>query len=61
MAVAEELAALPAAAFALTKSQIRGPVAERLAVSGEEIYREVTALGGADDTLARVRFFGAGG
>jgi enoyl-CoA hydratase len=55
LAVAEELAALPAAAFALTKAQIRGPVTERLAVSGEEIDREVTALWCADDTLARVR------
>jgi enoyl-CoA hydratase len=55
LAVARELAALPAAAFAQTKAQIRGPIAERLAVSGEEIDREVTALWCADDTLARVR------
>ncbi len=46
---------LPPAAFAQTKAQIRGPVTERLAVSGEEIDREVTALWCADDTLARVR------
>lgn len=55
LAVAQELAALPPAAFAMTKAQIRGPVAERLAVSGEEIDREVTELWCADDTLARVR------
>jgi enoyl-CoA hydratase len=54
-AVAQELAALPAAAFAQTKAQIRGPIAERLAVSGEEIDREVTELWCADETLARVR------
>jgi enoyl-CoA hydratase len=55
LAVAQELATLPAAAFAQTKAQIRGPIAERLAVSGEEIDREVTALWCDDDTLARVR------
>lgn len=55
LAVAEELATLPPKAFAMTKAQIRGPIAERLAVSGEEIDREATALWCADDTLARVR------
>jgi len=55
LAVAEELAARPAAAFAQTKAQIRGPVAERLAVSGEAIDRGVTALWCADNTLAHVR------
>ena len=55
LAVAEELALLPPKAFAMTKAQIRGPVAERLAVSGEEIDAEATALWCADDTLARVR------
>ena len=55
VAVAQEMATLPPAAFALTKAQIRGPIAERLAVSGEEIDREVTELWCADDTLARVR------
>ena len=54
LAVAEELALLPPKAFAMTKAQIRGPVAERLAVSGEEIDAEATALWCADDTLARV-------
>jgi enoyl-CoA hydratase len=53
--VAQELAALPAPAFAVTKAQIRGPIAERLAARGAEIDREVTALWCADDTLARVR------
>jgi enoyl-CoA hydratase len=55
LAVAQELARLPAAVFALTKAQIRGPIAERLAVSGEEIDREATALWCAENTLARVR------
>lgn len=55
LAVAEELATLSPKAFAMTKAQIRGPVAERLAVSGEEIDREAMALWSADDTLARVR------
>ena len=55
VAVAKELGSIAPAAFAMTKAQMRGPVAERLAVSGEEIEREVTALWCADDTLARVR------
>ena len=55
LAVAAELAALPAPAFAMTKSQIRAPIAERLAVRGEQIDREVTALWCADGSLARVR------
>jgi len=55
IAVAKELGAIAPAAFAMTKAQTRGPIAERLAVSGEEIEREVTALWCADDTLARVR------
>jgi len=57
LAVAEELATLSPKAFAMTKAQIRGPVAERLAVSGEEIDREAMALWSADDTLARVRAY----
>ena len=57
IAVAEELATLSPKAFAMTKAQIRGPVAERLAVSGEEIDREAVALWCADDTLARVRAY----
>src|SRR3569833_1141722 len=50
LAVAEELATLSPMAFVMTKAQIRGPIAERLAVSGEEIDREATALWCADDT-----------
>ena len=57
LAVAEELAMLPPKAFAMTKAQIRGPIAERLAVSGEEIEAEATTLWCADDTLARVRAY----
>jgi enoyl-CoA hydratase len=57
LAVAEELAMLPPAAFALTKAQIRGPIAARLAAGGEEIDREVTELWCAEDTLARVRAY----
>jgi hypothetical protein len=48
---------LPPKAFAMTKAQIRGPIAERLAVSGEEIEAEATTLWCADDTLAHVRAY----
>jgi enoyl-CoA hydratase len=55
VAVAKELAAIAPAAFAETKSQIRAPVAERYAATGEATDAAVTDLWCADDTLARLR------
>jgi len=55
VAVAKELAAIAPAAFAETKSQIRAPVAERYAATGEATDAAVTELWCAEDTLARVR------
>lgn len=55
VAVAKELAAIAPAAFAETKSQIRAPVAERYAATGEATDVAVTDLWCADDTLTRLR------
>ena len=55
VAVAKELAAIAPAAFSETKSQIRAPVAERYAATGEATDVAVTDLWCADDTLARLR------
>ena len=55
VAVARELASISPAAFAETKSQLRAPVAERYAATGEATDEAVTALWCADETLARIR------
>lgn len=57
VAVAKELATISPAAFAETKSQIRAPVAERYAATGEATEAAVTDLWCADDTLARLRAY----
>ena len=55
LAVAQELAEISPAAFAQTKAQMRGPVAERFAISGAVTDKAVTDIWCAPDTLARVR------
>lgn len=54
LAVAEELAELSPAAFALTKQQLRAPVRERLDRSGAATEQAVTDLWCADATLKRI-------
>jgi len=54
LAVAEELAELSPAAFALTKQQLRAPVRERLDSCGAAIEAAATEIWCADDTLKRV-------
>jgi enoyl-CoA hydratase len=55
IAVAQELALLSPAAFAQTKKQIRQPVAERMAQSGEAIDKAVTEIWIAPETLSFIR------
>jgi enoyl-CoA hydratase len=55
IAVAQELALLSPAAFAQTKKQIRQPVSDRLAQSGEATDRAVTEIWAAPETLNRIR------
>ncbi len=55
MAAAQELAALSPPAFAQTKMQIRAPVTERLAQSGEATDEAVTEVWAAPETLAYIR------
>jgi len=55
MAVAQSLAALSPPAFAQTKKQIRAPVAERMAQSGEATDKSVTEAWTAPDTLSYIR------
>lgn len=54
LAVAEELAELSPAAFAMTKAQIREPARERLAKSGAATEQAVTDIWCADETLKRI-------
>jgi len=54
IAVAEELAELSPAAFAMTKAQIREPARERLAESGAATEAAVTDIWCADATLKRI-------
>jgi enoyl-CoA hydratase len=55
IAVALELAEISPAAFAQTKAQMRGPVAERFAIGGAITDKAVTDIWCAGETLARVR------
>ena len=55
LAVADELAELSPAAFALTKQQLRAPVRERLDAGGAATEAAATDIWCADDTLKRVR------
>lgn len=55
LAAAQELAALSPAAFAQTKMQIRQPVTERLAGSGEATDKAVTDIWAAPATLNYIR------
>jgi enoyl-CoA hydratase len=55
IAVAQELAMLSPAAFKQTKMQIREPVTERLARSGEATDKTVTEIWAAPSTLAYIR------
>jgi enoyl-CoA hydratase len=55
MAAARRLAALPAFAFAQTKTQMRQPVAERLERSGAAIDKIATEIWAAAETLDRIR------
>ena len=57
MAAAQELAALSPPAFAQTKQQIRQPVAERYAASGEATDQTVTDIWCADATLVYIRAY----
>jgi len=56
LAVAEQLAAVAPAAYAMTKRQIRAPAAERVASSGA-LDAEITAIWTAPQTLAHVKEF----
>jgi enoyl-CoA hydratase len=58
-AAAKTLAALPPKTFAQTKRQTRAAAFERLARDGARIDAEVTEIWCADETLARVRDYGA--
>jgi enoyl-CoA hydratase/carnithine racemase len=55
LAAAQELAALSPSAFAQTKMQIRQPVTERLAGSGEATDKAVTDIWAAPATLNYIR------
>ncbi|HWC91675.1 MAG TPA: hypothetical protein VG475_01000, partial [Pseudolabrys sp.] len=55
MAAVQELAALSPPAFVQTKMQIRQPVAERYAASGEATDQKVTDIWCADATLGYIR------
>ncbi len=55
IAVAQELALLSPSAFAQTKKQIRQPVSDRLAQSGEATDRAVTEIWAAPETHNRIR------
>jgi enoyl-CoA hydratase len=55
MAAARRLAALPAFAFAQTKTQMRQPVVERLERSGAAIDKIATEIWAAAETLDRIR------
>jgi len=55
IAVARELALLSPAAFAQTKKQIRQPVTERVAQSGQATDQAATEIWAAPETLAYIR------
>jgi enoyl-CoA hydratase len=56
-AVAQELAALSPAAFTQNKMQIRQPVRERLAASGEATEKAATEIWCAPETLSYIRAY----
>lgn len=55
VAIAQELALLSPPAFAQTKQQLREPVRERLALSGQATDKTVTEIWAAPETSRRVR------
>ena len=55
MAAAEALAALPSAAFALTKQQLRGAARDRMRAGRNEFDRAVQDVRAAPATLAAIR------
>jgi enoyl-CoA hydratase len=57
VAVARTLGALPPATFALTKRQIRQPVADRMAAHGAATDSEAERIWTAPDTIERVRAY----
>lgn len=57
VAIAHELALLSPAAFAETKRQLRQPVSEWLARTGEATDRTVTDIWASPDTQARIRAY----
>jgi enoyl-CoA hydratase len=57
LVAAQELAALSPSAFAQTKMQIRQPVTERLAGSGEATDKAVTDIWAAPATLNYIRAY----
>lgn len=57
MAAAKTLAALPPATFALTKSQIRQPLIDRMAKDGARVDALAEQIWTSPDTLAHVRDF----
>jgi enoyl-CoA hydratase len=57
LAIARELALLSAPAFAQTKQQLRQPVSERLARSGQATDGTVTEIWAAPETQAHIRAY----
>jgi enoyl-CoA hydratase len=57
LAIARELALLSPPAFAQTKLQLRQPVSERLAASGQATDKAATDIWAAPETLERVRAY----
>jgi len=57
MAVAQSLAALSLPAFAQTKKQIREPVTERMAQSGETTDKSATEIWTAPETIEYIRAY----
>lgn len=56
VAMAEQLASLPRAAFALTKRAVRAPAVERMR-AGEALDRDVVETWAAPETLAHIRAY----
>lgn len=57
MAAAKTLAALPPATFALTKEQIRQPVADRMAQHGASVDSRADAIWASPDTVQHIRAY----
>jgi enoyl-CoA hydratase len=55
MAAAKRLAALPPATFALTKAQLRQPVADRMARHGASVDARAEAIWASADTIGHIR------